>query len=145
MGRSQPAAFGGTCVVGRLTCLGERVRLWIAGNPDLKGGARLEGPPRRIGTVQGMYLGPGGVRGEAGRFGVAGTRRAWASPSAGRSMPVGGNGDSGPTTVKTSKGREQAQDAHFLAPAPCKPALHTHHHKLSHLFSRTRAPPNPCE
>lgn len=61
MGRSQPAAFGGTCVVGRLTCLGERVRLWIARSPDLKGGARLEGPPRSTGTVQGVYLGPGGV------------------------------------------------------------------------------------
>lgn len=61
MGRSQPATFGGTCVVGRLTCLGERVRLWIARNPDLKGGARLEGPPRRTGTVQGVYLGPGRV------------------------------------------------------------------------------------
>lgn len=37
------------------------MRLWIAGNPDLKGGARLEGPPRRIDTVQGVYLGPGAV------------------------------------------------------------------------------------
>lgn len=58
-------------------------------------------------------------------------------------MPVGGNGDSGPTTVKTSKGREQAQDAHFLAPALCKPALHTHHHKLT--YSRAQGlPPTPA-
>lgn len=43
--------------------------------------------------------------GEAGSLGVAGTRRAWTSPRAWRSMrSVRGNGDSGPTRVKTVTG-----------------------------------------
>lgn len=65
MGRSQPAALGGTCVVECLTFLGERAGLWIVrtslGATDLRGGTCLQGPPRRIGTVKGVYLEPGGM------------------------------------------------------------------------------------
>ena len=96
-----------------------------AWGPDLgvmcvwKGGQEEGEQCRRRRRVEGGVPQARKGEGKAGSLGVAGTRRAWTNPRVWRSMrSVRGNGDSGPTRVRLSRGRGGRHTVICTSPRP---------------------------